>query len=515
MVIFVKKKIGKKNVKTEVKKVSSKKLIVHPHKMKVQKDSPTKHVELIKLKPKLEKLHIRHSGLTKFQKWVVGSLIVFVILIIIIAFLIPKSVYVPNTNTDLNITPDNNLVPDNNQSKDPNAVMTIEQFQNESLALQRSIYKDIMIAQKIVLEKYYSELGLNKNKMDVCISQNDFTKSDVNVENSKILMKIQKDTYLAPVIGVIEAPGIFVNGYYLPGTSNYSSLKTIIDFALIDTSINWDYSLKTYKTDVNAKATVAVIYNEDHKLIKDNTVEFIESLKNSAVLTPQVKNFFTSLFSEAGINYYNYTSIKGKQIIQTLDVQVIPVVYLEGDINSLTITKDKNFADLFNYLFIKTEAGGYILNQKILFDMLVQSNITNVHQVIDYTVINDKDDFVIGSSTPKVSVFIFTDYDCMPCAEFEKNNLDKLTTEYVNTNKIKIIKKDYVIHEMSALFPSIFARCAQEQNKYLEVNKKLFDLSGELGNNGLVISIMDKYKIEIDNLTNEYQKIVQSQKGLQ
>ncbi|GEM_PF-1082807 len=513
MVIFVKKKIVKKNVKTEVKKTSLKKVVKPTPKMMVRKAVSTKHVELIKLKPKLEKLHIRHSGLTKFQKWMIGSIIVFVILIIIIAFLIPKSVYEPNKNIDLNITNNNTLVSDNNQLKDPTEVMTIEQFQNESLALQRSIYKDIMIAQKIILEKYYSELGLNKSLMDVCISQNDFTRLDVNVENSNILMKIQKDTYLAPVLGVIEAPGIFVNGYYLSGTSNYSSLKTIIDFALIDSTINWDYSLKTYKTDVNAKATVAVIYNEDHKLIKDNTVEFIESLKTSEVLTPQVKSFFISLFSESGINYYNYTSIKGKQIIQTLDVQVIPVIYLEGNIADLTVTKDKNFADLFNYLFIKTEAGGYILNQKILFDMLVQSNITNVHQVIDYLVINDKDDYVIGSSTPKVSVFIFTDYDCVPCAEFEKNNLDKLTQEYVNTNKIKIIKKDYVIHEMSALFPSIFARCAQEQNKYLEVNKKLFDLSGELGNNGLVKSIMDGYKTEIDNLTTEYQKIVQSQKG--
>jgi len=145
--------------------------------------------------------------------------------------------------------------------------------------------------------------------------------------------------------------------------------------------------------------------------------------------------------------------------------------------------------------------------------MLAQSKITNVHQVIDYPVLNDKDDFVIGSPSAHVSVFIFSDYDCVACSEFENNNLDKLTTEYVNTNKIKIIKKDYIIHEMSALFPAIFARCAQEENKYIETNKKLFDLQAELGNNGVVSSVMAKHKAEIDKLTIEYQKIVQAQKG--
>jgi len=377
MVIFLKKKIIKKNAKAIIKMpyskiesepIKSKKILVKKKVVKKQdykiehastkvgrkSTQPTKNINLIELKPRLEKLHVRHSSLSKSQKWLIGILIAFVIIIIVIAFLIPKNVYEPTNDTNTII---DNLISDNNIITNPNGVMTIEQFQNASLALQRSVYKDIMIEQKTILEKYYYSLGLDAQKMNSCISKNDFTRSDVNVENSKILMKIQKDTYLAPVVGVNEAPGIFVNGYYLSGSVSYSSMKTIIDYALTDKPISWDYSVKTYESDSSAKATVTVIYNEDHPLIKDNTVDFIASLKTSEALTPEVKNFFVSLFSEASTNYYNYTSTKGKEVIQTLDIQVIPVIYLEGDINKLTITKDKNFAEMFNYLFIKTDVG--------------------------------------------------------------------------------------------------------------------------------------------------------------
>jgi len=510
VIILDKKKI-KKSIKPVLKKKIVKKIDPNNSKLNVKKNQQIKHVQLIELKPKLEKLHVRHSGLRKSQKWLIAGLILFVIIIIVVAFLIPRNVYDPIKDDDQNLVI-NTPISDHNISSNLDSVMTIEQFQNKSLALQRSIYKEIMLAQKDILEEHYSSLGLDSQKINKCILENDFTNQDVNVEKSKILMKIQKDTYLAPIIGVMDVPGIFVNGYYLSGSSSYSSIKQIIDYALSDTPITWDYSIKTYESDSNAKATLSIIYNEDHDLIKDNTVDFINSLKTSESLTPQVKNFFTSLFSQAGVNYYNYTSTKGKQIIQTLDIQVIPVVYLEGDVSKLEVMQDKNFAEMFNYLFIKTDAGGYILNQKIVFDMLVQSNINNVHQIVDYSVLRDLDDYSIGSTIPQVTLFIFSDYDCVLCNELEKNNLDNLITEYVNTNKIRIVKKDYVIHEMSALFPAIFARCSQEQDKYLEVNRKLFELSGELGNNGVVKLIMEKHKTEIDNLTIEYQKIVQSQK---
>jgi hypothetical protein len=213
------------------------------------------------------------------------------------------------------------------------------------------------------------------------------------------------------------------------------------------------------------------------------------------------------------INYYSYTSTKGVKLIETLDLQVIPVVYIEGDISKLEVLSDSNNTGLFNYLFLKTDAGGYILNQKAAFDILLTSKIDSVHQIIDYSLLFDVNDYVIGSTDANVTLFLFTDYDCEACSNFENNNLNKIMTEYVDTNKIKIIKKDFIVHEMSSLYPAIFARCTQEQNKYLETNRLLFDLRLELGSEGVVKEIMESHQAEIDSLTEEYQKIIAAQKN--
>jgi len=512
----LKKKISKVKAKAPIKKQVAK--IVHKpitHKPISIKHIPVKHasikhVEHIPLRPKLEPIHIKHSRLTRAQKWLISGIIFFVVLIIVLAFLIPADTFTNQTPNDQN-TPINPI--DNNTVtvSDPNRVMTIEEFQNVSLDLQRRIYNQIKAEQQKIIEPHYQELGLNSQQINSCITLNDFTRTDVNVENSKILLKIQKDTYIAPILGVSQAPGIFVNGYYLSGEQTYVQVKEKIDFALLDTPITWNYDNNNYTSNMSANPTVTIIYNEDHEVIKNNTLEFINYLKTSESLTPELRAFFTNLFKEVPVNYYSYTSTKGINLIEALDIQVIPVIYIEGDISKSNVISDVNNNELFTYLFLRTDAGGYILNQKIAYDILVTSKINSVHQIIDYSLIGDVDDYVIGNKDTKVAVYLFSNYDCPACASFETNSLDKLMVDYVNTNKIKIIKKDFIVSEMSGLYPAIFSRCAQEQNKYLETNKLLFDLSTELGTDGVVKTIIANNQAEIDILTNEYQKIITAQ----
>jgi len=505
----LKKKITKTKIKRPIAKVarkSSKKVI--PHKS-IKKHVLVKPVEHIPLKPKLEKLHVKHRGLTKTQKWLFSGVVFLVIIIILLAFLIPPTTFV-NPVIDENITTDS--IDTNFSPIDSNQVMSIEQFQNISLDLQQRVYGEIKSEQQKIIASHYQELGLNSEQINSCVYLNDFTRSDVNVENSKILLKIQKDTYIAPILGISEAPGMFVNGYYLSGEPTYAQLKEKIDFALADSPISWNYDNNNYVSNTIASPTITIIYNEDHELIKNKTLDFINYLKISESLTPELRSFFTDLFKEIPVNYYSYTSTKGINLIEALDIQVIPVIYIEGDISQLQVISNVNNNELFSYLFLKTDAGGYILNQKIAYDILVTSKIDSVHQIIDYSLIADKDDYIIGNKDAKVTLYLFSNYDCQACADFENTNLNKLMTDYVNTNKIKFVKKDFIVREMASLYPTIFVRCAQEQNKYLETNKLLFDLSAELGTDGFVKTVMDRHQSEIDYLTTEYQKIIDAQK---
>jgi len=504
--------LKKKITKIKPKKPVIKKVVKAPKKSNshriIQKHVSQKQVEHIPLRPKLEKIHIKQRGLTKTQKWVVSGVLLLVVIIVFLAFFVPSTTFVKPT-TDENIL--TNLIDTNLSPSNQDKILSIEEFQNISLALQQKIYIEIKEEQKKVIEPHYQELNLNIDQINSCIYSNDYTRTDVNIENSKILLKIQKDTYLAPILGIVDAPGIFINGYYLSGNLTYSQIKEGIDFALADKPIVWNYESDNYQSNMTVDPSITIIYNEDHELIKNKTLEYINYLKTSDALTPELRSFFVDLFKELSINYYSYSSTKGINLIEALDLQVIPVIYLEGDISKIKTIAEVNNNELFTYLFIKTDAGGYIFNQKIAYDILVTSKIDSVHQLIDYSLISDKDDYVIGSKDAKVTLHLFSNYDCQACYGFEKDNLDKIMQNYVNTNKVRIVKKDFIVREMSSLYPAIFARCAQEQNKYLEANKLLFDLSPTLGTDGVVQTVIDKYQSEIDALTVEYQKIIAAQ----
>ncbi|MDD3177956.1 MAG: thioredoxin domain-containing protein [Candidatus ainarchaeum sp.] len=492
-----KKKLQKKVVVKENKNISKKKNSISDNNIVSKKKDASSND-----KKKISKV----KSTKKYKSKDIATIIVLGLLIIAIVILIilyPK-------NIDSSSSIDQNSFLDENQI-DNNIVenLSLEEFEERVTSLQSNIFRDIKFAQLEVLEPYYKDLNINKELMDACIIENDYSNPNLNLEKADIIKKITEDISLANVLGITGTPGIYLNGYLLPGYVDYNSFKEKIDFTLNDPIISFDYN-NTFISDVNSVPKIYIITNENNAVSKQNTIEFINSLKNSENLTLDVKEFFTDILDSFETIYLSYESDNAKKIIEGSQIDSIPAIYIEGNIFEDDVY-DQNFQSFFEQLFIETKSKGYLLNPFVMPNLVSSSGLDFVYKLIDSTVLENSNDYVIGNKYSNFGVYVFTDYDCPYCTLFEKDTQEKFIEEYVDTNKAYLVIKDFVVHETSAIFPAVFSRCAQEQGVYLETHRLLFSLKDSLGQEKIVLPIMDKYASESEYLNEQYQIILENQ----
>lgn len=97
----------------------------------------------------------------------------------------------------------------------------------------------------------------------------------------------------------------------------------------------------------------------------------------------------------------------------------------------------------------------------------------------------------LGSKDAKVTVVIFEDFQCPFCGAFSGLNKDmvgrmqqrdpswqpplsNLKKDYVDTNKVRLVWKDYPFLGQESTWSAQAARCAQEQGKFWEFHDYLF-----------------------------------------
>lgn len=114
---------------------------------------------------------------------------------------------------------------------------------------------------------------------------------------------------------------------------------------------------------------------------------------------------------------------------------------------------------------------------------------------------NEADSY-FGNKDSKVVLYIFSDYYCSYCKNLAEESLTKLKTEYIETNKIKFVPKDFIRYEPSA---AIYARCAEKQGKYFEAELELFSKYTEFSNNlqTAQTTITEKYSEELNAFESE------------
>jgi protein-disulfide isomerase len=75
------------------------------------------------------------------------------------------------------------------------------------------------------------------------------------------------------------------------------------------------------------------------------------------------------------------------------------------------------------------------------------------------------DDRILGKADAPITIFEYASLTCPHCADFDKETLPQIKTEWIDTGKAKLVFRDFPL-DGSALKAAIVARCAPPERFY-------------------------------------------------
>ena len=104
-----------------------------------------------------------------------------------------------------------------------------------------------------------------------------------------------------------------------------------------------------------------------------------------------------------------------------------------------------------------------------------------------------ENDFVIGDENAPVTIIEYASMSCSHCANFHKNTLPELKTEYIDTGKVRMIFRDFPFN-YPALLGSMMLRCIPNEVRYDYMNV-LYQLQSNWVNRDPTVTKKELYKI--------------------
>ena len=96
--------------------------------------------------------------------------------------------------------------------------------------------------------------------------------------------------------------------------------------------------------------------------------------------------------------------------------------------------------------------------------------------------ISADDDAYLGDENAEITIIEFVDYQCLFCRRFYTQTFPQLVQNYVNTNEVKFVVRDFPLRfHPSAQVSSEATECAKEQGKFWDMHNKIFDEQNEQG----------------------------------
>ena len=87
----------------------------------------------------------------------------------------------------------------------------------------------------------------------------------------------------------------------------------------------------------------------------------------------------------------------------------------------------------------------------------------------DFIIAKTEEEIFLGNKDSKIIVIEYASMTCIHCANFHKEVYPKIKENYIDTNKIKFIYRDFPL-DKQALFGSVLAKCAPKE-KYFDFVK--------------------------------------------
>jgi protein-disulfide isomerase len=107
----------------------------------------------------------------------------------------------------------------------------------------------------------------------------------------------------------------------------------------------------------------------------------------------------------------------------------------------------------------------------------------------------------VGPADAKVTIVKASDYACPFCQRSEPT-LEQLLKDY--SGKVRVVYKDYIVHPQTATVPAYAACAANEQGKFAEFNKALWEKAfGKDTSETMMTTIATELKLNLDKFKSD------------
>ena len=86
---------------------------------------------------------------------------------------------------------------------------------------------------------------------------------------------------------------------------------------------------------------------------------------------------------------------------------------------------------------------------------------------------------VLGKASAPITIIEFGDFQCHFCDRFAKQTEPQINASYVQTGKARLVFKNFVTHGPDSLTAAVAGQCTNEQGKFWNFYRILFDNQGE------------------------------------
>ena len=126
---------------------------------------------------------------------------------------------------------------------------------------------------------------------------------------------------------------------------------------------------------------------------------------------------------------------------------------------------------------------------------------------------------LLGNPNAPITLVEFGDYQCHFCNVYFQDTEHKIVENFVNTGKVKILFKDFIIIGPDSASAAHFAHCAGEQDKFWEYHNILYnnwagENNGWASNNNLIQFAneigLDMNELKKCNNENRYKSLIES-----
>ena len=143
------------------------------------------------------------------------------------------------------------------------------------------------------------------------------------------------------------------------------------------------------------------------------------------------------------------------------------------------------------------KTGDIITNTVLWGSSRLEGLNTNSEPIIRRDELEGDDGPFLGSTNPKMTIVVFSDFQCPYCAIFYPA-LKQFVIE--NDKQVKLIFRDFLLDDIK---PAMAGRCAKEQDKFWQMHDKLFDYQDSFSDN-LVNNIAENIGLNMGEFNSCY-----------